>query len=238
LFARNTKNASLFLFLRKAVAAGMMISASLSLFLEACMYADPHDTSSVSPTVRALIGVAMGLGFILLTKQFLDQHQDFKVAGLGGTDARKALLIFLVMTLHSFSEGVGVGVSFGGVHGSELGMFISVSMAVHNVPEGLAMAVALLPRGVTLLSATLWAISTSLPQPFMAVPAYLFVYHFLPFLPVGLGFAGGAMAWVAVFELLFEAIEATDVPTTIVVMLLSLALMTGLQVAIGDETKS
>jgi zinc transporter, ZIP family len=223
------------------MAAGMMISASISLFVEGCTYVDEHHgmlADSMSPTIRTVVGAALGLGFILATKQFLDKYEDLKVGGLGGTDARKALLIFLVMTLHSFSEGVGVGVSFGGAHGSELGMFISVSMAVHNIPEGLAMAVVLLPRGVTLLTASLWAISTSLPQPLMAVPAYLFVHSFVPILPVGLGFAGGAMLWVAFVELLFEAIEDTNVPTTVTVTLLSLLSMTLMQRMIGEETKS
>lgn len=202
------------------------------------MYSDPNDTLSVSTEIRTALGAILGLGFILCTKKFLDQYEDLKVGGLGGTDARKALLIFFVMTLHSFSEGVGIGVSFGGLHGSELGVFISASLAVHNIPEGLAIAVVLLPRGVTTLTAALWAISTSLPQPLMAVPAFLFVHYFIPILPVGLGFAGGAMAWVAFFELLMEAIEDTNLLTTCCCALLSLLSMLLMQSAIEETARS
>lgn len=113
-----------------AIAAGMMIAASYSLFVEGCTYSDPDDKSFLATELRTAIGAILGLAFILATKKFLDQYEDLKVGGLGGTDARKALLIFFVMTLHSFSEGVGIGVSFGGVHGSELGLFISASLAV------------------------------------------------------------------------------------------------------------
>lgn len=221
-----------------AIAAGMMIAASYSLVHEGCTFEDPKDTSDLSVLVRTGAGAVIGLVFINVTEKLLADHEDLTIGGLGGADAKRALLIFFVMTLHSFSEGVGIGVSFGGSHGSELGVFISTSLAVHNIPEGLAMAVTLIPRGTSLLTAMIWAVLTSIPQPLMAVPAYEFVHHFIPVLPAGLGFAGGAMAWVAVFELLKEAIEDSGLLTTGVVSSLSLMGMWFLQDVIDGESRS
>lgn len=221
-----------------AIAAGMMIMASYSLFSEGCYFDDPHDTSTIHSMYRTVFGAFVGLVFINITEKFLSSHEDLNVGGLGGADARRALLIFFVMTLHSFAEGVGIGVSFGGVHGSELGVFISASLAVHNIPEGLAMAVTMMPRGTSLLTAMVWAVLSSIPQPLMAVPSYEFVHHFIPILPVGLGFAGGAMAWVAVCELLMEAVEDCGLPTTAVVSSISLIGMHFLQEAIDAGARS
>ena len=45
------------------------------------------------------------------------------------------------MTVHSFAEGVGVGVSFGG--GQSLGLVTALAIAIHNIPEGLAISLVL-----------------------------------------------------------------------------------------------
>jgi len=48
-------------------------------------------------------------------------------------NAKKALLLIGVMFVHSFCEGVAIGVSFG--PSVEFGVFIALVMAIQNIPE-------------------------------------------------------------------------------------------------------
>ena len=114
-------------------------------------------------------------------------------------------MIVAVMTVHSFSEGVAVGVAFGGA--ATLALVITIAIAVHNIPEGLAIGAVLHPRGVSVWRCAGWSVFSSLPQPLMAVPAFLFVERFSAALPYGLGFAAGAMVFMVLIELLPEAYE-------------------------------
>ena len=181
-----------------AAAAGLMLAASHSLIAEGASLDVP----------LTLAGVLVGLGAIVLADRLLSGAGAVEVADLQGVGAAKALLILGIMTAHSFAEGVGVGVSFAGSEG--LGTYITTAIAFHNVPEGLAIALVLVPKGSPVWKAALWAIFTSLPQPIMAAPAYLFVETFRPFLPVGFGLAAGAMIWMVFSELFPDALEKVD----------------------------
>ncbi len=204
-----------------ALAAGLMLTASFGLIYE-----------GVEESLwRTSAGILVGLAFILWSHRFLERYEDIGIGQLNGVDARKALLIVGVMTLHSFAEGVGVGVSFGG--GVAFGLFITIAIAVHNIPEGLAISLVLVPRGVPWWKAGLWSIFSSLPQPLMAVPAYLFVEWFHPVLPAGLGFAAGAMIWMAFSELIPDALEDVEAETVATSVVLASMAMVVFQVLLG-----
>ena len=157
--------------------------------------------------MQVLLGVGLGVGFVLGTSRWLQSHDDVTLADIGGLDARRMLLLVAVMTAHSCTEGVSIGVSYAGSRGDSLGHFMSGILALHNVPEGLATALVLVPRGVAPLEAAVYAVGTSAPQPVFAVLGMLFVSVFQGLLPAGFGFAAGAMVWVALFDLATEAAE-------------------------------
>lgn len=203
-----------------AVACGLMLAATHALVDEG-MGLGPE---------RVLLGVLIGLAGIMLAKRWLDGTDQLEIANLGGLDARKAILIIAVMTAHSFAEGVGVGVSFGG--SQELATFITAAIAVHNIPEGLAIALVLIPRGTPVWQAALWGVFSSLPQPIAAVPSYLAVSTFAPFLPIGFGIAGGAMLWMVFAELIPDANKDASPATVGLVITLAFAAMLAFQVLI------
>lgn len=204
-----------------AVAAGLMLAASVSLVMEGFTISEP----------RTLLGLLLGLAGIWLAKTWLDGRSDVSIADTHGADALKILMIMGVMTAHSAAEGVGVGVAYGS--GRDLGDFITVAIALHNVPEGLAIALIMVPRGASVAKAGWWAILSSAPQPLLAVPAFIFVLSFAPVLPVGLGLAAGAMLWMIFSELLPEAGAEVDHSTLGVIVTLSFVVMMGLTLVLG-----
>ena len=195
-----------------ASAAGLMLGASFGLILEGTGHG----------ATQTLIGGAAGVLFISIAHHFL-HDLDVGFGKLRGAGARQIVLIIAVMTVHSFSEGVAVGVAFGG--GQRLAALITIAIAVHNIPEGLAISAVMRPKGSSVLSCALWSVFSSLPQPLMAVPAFLFVEAFRPVLPYGLGFAAGAMVFMVFLELLPEAYEKASRPAVGLIVSLTLGLM-------------
>lgn len=195
------------------IASGLMLGASHGLITEGLDYGVP----------RVVTGIITGILFMTVTYKLLNRRNDLHIGALEGANALKALMIVGVMTLHSISEGVGVGVSFGG--GEALGELITTAIAIHNIPEGLAISLVLVPRGISVFKSGLWRVFSSQPQPAMAVPAFLFVTIFSIILPSGLGFAAGAMIWMVFSELVPDALKDCSSVTVAITITLSIAAM-------------
>jgi zinc transporter, ZIP family len=200
-----------------AVASGVMLGASASLMLEGVERSGS----------RTFIGAAVGAIFVALAYRAVGENETLHLGTLRGADARKALLIVGVMTAHSAAEGIGVGAAFGDTR--TFGLLIAAAIAVQNVPEGLAISLVLVPRGTRVLSAAGWGVFSSLPQPLLAVPAFLFVEQFTAVLPVGLGFAAGAMIWMVGRDLLPEALAQGPRRAVVVDAVIAFGVMLALQ---------
>ncbi|KAJ6739752.1 hypothetical protein OIU74_004504 [Salix koriyanagi] len=137
------------------MAAGVMLAASFDLIQEG----QSHGAGS-----WVVIGILSGGIFILLCKKFLEQYGEVSMLDIEGADATKVVLVIGIMTLHSFGEGSGVGVSFAGSKGFSQGLLVTLAIAVHNIPEGLAVSMMLASKGFSPQNAMLWSVITSLPQ--------------------------------------------------------------------------
>jgi len=223
-----------------AVASGMMLSASAGMLMEAHEHCGPKDW-------EIFVGLLAGGLFIRASECF---HGDGDSEGEGEEDIvalhcafverkhfKKAMLIFTVMFCHSAAEGIAVGVAFSRQLQAQFGTYVSLLLAIHNVPEGLAVALVLVPRGVSAPLAAIIATLTSVPQPLLAIAAFLFVEAFRWLLPLGLAFAAGAMVYVCLHELLQEAAEQLGwrraLATTAGSFVLMSLVIGGLQALIG-----
>ena len=181
-----------------AIASGLMLSASYNLIFEG--YRENE--------WMTLTGMILGVALVILADKWMNRSFDMEVKDLVGAGSKKMLLFLGIMTIHSFAEGVSVGVSFANT--LEFGIFIAIAIAVHNIPEGLAISLVMIPKGTSPIKAVGWSIFSSLPQPLMAIPAFLFVDTFREYLPLGLGLAAGAMIWMVFAELLPEALQKCE----------------------------
>ncbi len=222
------------------VAAGMMTSASLVLLVGEALKelaVTYQGGGFMAGAWEVVLGMGMGVVFFLVVSNWIAKHENFDIAGLRETGGLSAVLIVAAMTIHSFPEGVAVGVSYGTSLRMEdsraFGDVITLAIALHNIPEGTAIAVALRAKGVSPWRCVGWAIFSSLPQPLAAVPAAGAVWLFEPLLPAGMGFAAGAMMYLVITDLLPEALKNAGQTRAAIAFFVGLGLMIVLGQIVG-----
>ena len=191
------------------LASGIMVSAStFGLVFEGLAQGTPAELA---------LGLLAGVALVVVSQRVLS---DIEVhpRHYEEADYRKLLLILGVLTVHSFPEGVAVGVSFAdldlgggvslfGLTVPVLAVFMTVAISIHNVPEGVAVSIPLRSMGVSNPRMVWWAVFSSLPQPIGAVVAFYFVRIARDLLAVGFGFAAGAMVYLVLADFIPEARE-------------------------------
>lgn len=182
-----------------AMAAGMMVAVTVfDLLVTGVERGTPWEVG---------LGFLVGCCFLWLCTRLLDKHSDkIDIAGLKREKGRRALAVLLAMGVHSLPEGIAIGVGYASGN-RELGVFVALAIAVHNIPEGVAISLPLAAQGLGFRRCAWYSVLSSLPQPIGVIPAYLLVVLFKPLLPTLLGFAGGAMIYMVLVELLPGSLE-------------------------------
>ena len=199
-FVRN--NSRILRAFSSAFAAGMMISASVfSLAQEGISLKSKFPYAPY----QVILGLLLGGAFFWWTSKFVEE-QHLENHDLARGLSKKGILLFIAMFIHSIPEGIAIGVGFatGNFH---FGLIMAVAIGVHNIPEGIAVSLPLKKDGASTAKCAWASVLTSVPQPIMAAPAALLAWFFEPVLAIGLGFAGGAMIYLVMSEMMPEAIE-------------------------------
>jgi ZIP family zinc transporter len=192
------------------VASGIMLTASAFGLV-------PEGLAEGSAVVVGL-GLLAGVVLVVVAHELL-ADVEVHPTEYEEADVRRLVLILGVLTVHSFPEGIAIGVSFAelnlaagvavaGFTVPALAVAMTVAISVHNIPEGVAVSIPLRDMGQSPWRMVWWAVFSSLPQPLGAVVAFGFVRLAEPVLPFGFGFAAGAMAYLVVSEFIPEALDA------------------------------
>ena len=199
------------------LASGIMLSASfLGLIPEGLIAARQYPFFN-SQYFAVGLGLLIGAALVIFARRWIDDA-EIDPGTFEEADYKKMLLILGILTVHSFPEGVAIGVAFAelglgggipifGVAVPAIAITMTIAISIHNIPEGIAISIPFKASGVSNMKTLAATIFSSLPQPIGAVIAFLFVREAQMFLPVGYGFAAGAMIYLVMTEFVEEAME-------------------------------
>lgn len=190
-------------------AAGVMLAAIIWSLMQPAMElaAEQDSIPWLSPT----IGFVLGMGFLLLLDS-VTPHIHISSNSVEGVPSsfRKSTMLILAITIHHIPEGMAIGVVLAGaISGGEMitaaaAIALSVGMALQNIPEGAVVSAPLNNMGVSKTKSFLIGSATGLVQPVSAIATMLLVDGTMAIFPAILAFAGGAMLYVIVEEIIPE----------------------------------
>ncbi len=114
------------------------------------------------------------------------------------------LLFVMAIALHKLPEGIAAGVSMADATAGEASLMVSLGIALQNVPEGMVIIAPLLLAGVTKVRTFVISLAIGLLEVIGVWIGFALGSVSETFLPVMLGFAGGAMLYVTSDEIIPE----------------------------------
>jgi ZIP family zinc transporter len=216
------------------IAAGLMLGATAFSLVLPAIDAGTKRVGSEGTAALITAGGILAGGTLLWLLHGVIPHEHFIKGREGQDESRvKGLWLFIMaITVHNFPEGLAVGVGFGdGDIGN--GLALTIAIFLQNLPEGFAVALAMVALKYRVSQSILVALATGLVETVGGFVGAGVVALSTAMLSHALAFAAGAMLFVISHEVIPETHRnGHETPATFGV-LIGFVLMMVLDVAIA-----
>lgn len=219
-------------------AAGVMVAATIwSLMIPAIESAEGMGALACVP---AACGFMFGILFLLMLDHIIP-HLHVGSEKPEGLKARlkKSTMLVLAVTLHNIPEGMAVGVVYAGMIDASTpvtflsALALSIGIGLQNFPEGAIISMPLHSDGMPRWKAFLYGCLSGIVEPIASILTILALNLVLPLMPWLLSFAGGAMMYVVIEELLPAMSEGEHSDWGAVVFSIGFVIMMILDITLG-----
>lgn len=144
----------------------------------------------------AILGILLGIVLVVILENLIHMEDT-------NNFVKSAILLGISIAAHNFPEGLALGSSFIATY--EFGSILSTAMLLHNVPEGISMAIPMKINKTPPLRIILYTMLTGIPT---GIGAFIGAYVGMisnTFISMCLSFAGGTMLYIICDEIIPSA---------------------------------
>lgn len=188
------------------LSAGVMLAATFWSLLSPAL--EMAENLNLTSWIIVSVGVLLG-GLLLFTgDKIFDKLTKKKT---NSHSIKRSLMLIFSITLHNIPEGMAIGVAFGSIaynlNGATLtsAVMLAIGIGIQNFPEGSAVSLPLRREGMSRTKSFIFGVLSGIVEPISAIIGAILVLKVQILLPILLSFAGGAMIYVVVQELIPES---------------------------------
>lgn len=215
-------------------AAGMMLAASaFSLILPGLAAARALTGHGALAALVVCAGISLGVLLMLGLDQFMP-HAHPHGGPCGPGHARVGRVWLFVWAIALHNLPEGMAIGVGFAQNDwQVAMPLTTAIAVQDIPEGLAVAISLRAAGMAVGRAVLLAAATGLMEPLGALLGVSLSSGWALAYPLGLGLAAGAMLFVVSHEVIPETHRHGHQTTATLGLMAGFMLMLALDTGLG-----
>lgn len=155
----------------------------------------------------AILGFIIGALFMFLLDILLShKHFEIKEKGLINPQLVKTGILIAV-GIALHNIPEGIAIGSGFAYLPKFGFMIALAIGLHNIPEGIATTMFIHSGGKCRRECLKIAFLSGIVEPIGAITAFLFLKQFISLIPITLAFAGGVMVFITLDEIIPMARE-------------------------------